>query len=403
MKNRRPNRAIRLASLAALLALAGCQGHGKYTTEGISNANKRMSELKSATEWDMARSQFLTGDLKKALESVDRSIGLNPTVAKSHTLRGRILIELGQLEQASASLQEALKIDAAHVDAHYFLGIVHERFSDAETALANYTAAANLDSGDPQYALAASEMLIDLGRLDEAERFLEERRKSFEQNAGVRQQLGHIALMRGDAKTAVKRFEEARTLAPDEPSMLEDLALAQVSAGMFGDAEYNLRRIMDNPKNKERRDLRHAQARCLAALNRPVEARQILLGLSTEEAGKNDPAIWTDLGEIAALLNDMARVRIVAARLIAIAPERADGYVLSAVWQRQDGRLDDALKNLDTATRLAPGKATAWMLRGMILQDQGRAREAADAYAQALAIDPANDSAQRMLANVSPE
>jgi Flp pilus assembly protein TadD len=403
MKIRRLDRAFRLLPLAGLLAFAGCQGHGKYTTEGIDNANKRMSELKSATEWDMARSQFLTGDLKKALESVDRSIALNPTVAKSHTLRGRILIELGQLEQASAALEEALKLDAAQTEAHYYLGIVHERFSDQEKALEHYTSAANLDPGDPQHALAASEMLIELGRLDEAEAFLTERRKAFEQNAGVRQQLGHIALMRGDAKAAVARFEEARTLAPDEPSMLEDLALAQVSAGMFAEAEYNLRRIMDEPKNKGRRDLRHAQARCLAALNRPVEARQILLGLSTEEAGKNDPAIWSDLGEVAALLNDMARVRIVSARLMSIAPERASGYLLAAVWQRQDGRQEDALRNLETASKLAPTNPTPWIMRGMILQDLGRGAEAADAFAQALAIDPGNESAQRMFANVEPE
>lgn len=403
MKKPLRHRVLPVLSAFSLAAFAGCQGHGKWTTEGIDNANKRVAELKSATEWDMARQQFMVGDLKKALESVDRSLALNPGVTKSHTLRGRILIELGQLEQATGALQRALEIDAANVDAHFYLGVVNERFRNTEKALEHHLAAANLDKSNPQYTMAAAEMMMELGRLDEAARFLGEHGKAFEHNAGVRQQLGHIALMQGEPAKAVAFFEEARLLAPDEPSMLEDLALAQVSAGMFAEAEYNLRRIMDAPKSKERRDLRHAQAKCLAALNRPVEARQILLGLSTEEAGKNDPRIWSDLGEVAALLNDMSRVKIVAARLIAIAPENEQGYLLSAVWQRQDGRHEDALKNLALASKLAPTNPTPWMLRGLILQDLGRGSEASEAFAQALAADPANKSAQKMFATVDPE
>src|SRR5689334_14733375 len=89
-----------LALAACLAALTGCAGHGQYTQEGIKTAEERLAQMKSGTEWQMAQQQFLAGDLDKALKTVDSSIGLNPKVAKSHTLRGRILIEKGQLEAA---------------------------------------------------------------------------------------------------------------------------------------------------------------------------------------------------------------------------------------------------------------------------------------------------------------
>lgn len=83
-------------------------------------------------------------------------------------------------------------------------------------------------------------MMIDLGRSDEAETYLTERGGSFENNAGVRQTLGHLAMMRSDSTKAVALFNEARLLAPDDNAILEDLARAQVAATQFADAESNL-------------------------------------------------------------------------------------------------------------------------------------------------------------------
>src|SRR5687767_5935812 len=89
-----------IVPVLALLTLAGCAGHGNYTQERVNAAGARMSQLKSGTEWQMAQQQFLAGELDKSLKTVDRSIALNDQVPKSHTLRGRILVEKGRLEEA---------------------------------------------------------------------------------------------------------------------------------------------------------------------------------------------------------------------------------------------------------------------------------------------------------------
>ncbi len=391
-----------VGALAIAAAVTGCApGHGKYTTQGIEAAQERMAVIKSGTEWDMAQQQFLAGDLSKALKSVNRSIEINDKVAKAHSLRGRILAELGQLEQAVASFERAIETDAAFVEAHYYLGVLHERFNDSDTALQHYEAAAALAPEEAQYTVAAAEVLIDQNRLDAAERLLESRAKQFQHNAGVRQTLGHLALMRGDAARAVRLFDEARLLAPDDHSILEDLAVAQVQAERFVEAEYSLRSLLSRKENEDRRDLRRLQARVMIALDRPVDARAILLALASDEHGRGDVETWIDLGQVALLLGDGPRVRIAASRVAAIDSQRFEGPMLSALWAHSRGDIDTALQQITRASALARGvDPTPMIVRASILREMGRFAEAESSLVEALTIDPAEPRARRMLAEV---
>jgi len=406
----RPTIARVSASRAALLAgsvfaVVGCaSGHGKYTTEGLNAAQERMAVIKSGTEWDMARQQFLSGELRKALASVDRSIEINDSVAKAHSLRGRILMELGQLESAVESFRRALVIDPAYVEAHFFLGVLHERFNEYDDALAEYQAASALDPSDAQYVIAAAEVLIDLGRLDAAERMLEDSAARFEHNAGVRQTLGHLALMRGDWGRAAELFDEARLLAPDDASVLEDLAVAQMRARNFVEAEYVLRQLMRDDERADRRDLKRLHARCLVELDRPVEARAILLGLTRDDEGLADADAWIDLGQVALMLGDQQRVRIAAARVAAIAPDRFEGPLLAALWKRMTGDIEGALASADDAVRLAGSRdPTPLVVRGSILKEMGRLAEAEASFVEALGVSPTDARARRMLAAVAED
>lgn len=378
-------------ALCAGLGLAGCSaGHGEYTQAHKDQANLRVAQMKSATEWDMAQQQFLAGDLKKALASVDRSIGLNTEVAKSHVLKGRILIEMGGLEPALASLDKAIELDAENTDAHYYRGIVFERFGQLDQALACYQRAAETDVTNPQYPLAAAEMLIELKRLDEAQDLLVGGAKRFDHNAGIRQTLGHIAMMRHDYTRAVDVFSEACRLAAEDPGLQEDLARAQIAAGMFAEAETTLNWVVSQDKQNRRRDLVQLQARCLIELDRPVEARNLLLRLTSDDRGTNDLDLWRDLGTVSVMLSDRIQLKRCAQRLMSIAPHSSDGYVLMAMWHRQMGDLNSALAAVRRARDLPGSNAPA--LEGILCHQLGRESEAKQAFALAAKRD--QDSAK---------
>lgn len=396
-----PTRTLRLAlaSGAALgiAALSGCGGHGKYTGEFLEQAELRVSQMKAATEWDMARQQFLSGDLEKALQSIDRSLTMDDTVAKSYVLRGRILIEMSRLEPALATLEKAIELNPGDPEAYYYSGIVYERISKPQEAYEAYTKAAETDPTDPQFPLAAAEMLIEQGRLDEAEALLTGQSAAFEHNAGMRQTLGHIAMMRSDTTRAIELFTEACLLGPGDAALREDLVRAQVSAGQFADADSGLRWLLKQPSHKDRRDLMHLRVKCLVGLDKPVEARTLLLGLLKDNDGGSDIPAWVELGNVSLMLNDQPRLREAAQRLVASAPGRAEGYVFLALWLRDNGQPDRAVAALSQALSVDKGNSDAALLQGIILQDMGRPAEAARAFRLALTRNPGDDQARQLL------
>lgn len=380
----------------SLVQLAGCAaGHGEHTSKAAQEGALKMSSVKSGVEYQIAHEQFMNGMLDKASRTIDGAIALNPKVAKSHVLRGRIMIERGELESARASLLQAEDLDASCVEAQYYLGIVHERFSQPEEALVRYTKAVALDPANAQYVVAAAEMMVQAKRYSDAETLIAMRSDSLANNAAVRQTAGHIALLQNQYDKAAELFSQARLLAPDDPSVVEDLVRAQMAAKRYADAEFNISVLMRDKANADRRDLKHWRAECLVALERLTDARAILDQLTAGDAGQADVQAWLAQGRVAAALGDQNRLRIAAQRVIALAPKRSDGYLMRALHLRAAGEFTGALAATDAAISVDEDAATPRLLRALILKDLGRDEEASKAVSQVLEISPFHATARR--------
>lgn len=390
----------RIAMLAlvcgGVMGLTGCHGNGKYTTEQANAAKEKLGQLKSGLEYQTAMGDFLAGDFAKASAAIDRSIALNDKVAKTWVLKGRIQMETGNLEGGLLALAKAEEIDPKHVDAQYFLGLVNERLERKEEALKRFQAAADLDRANPQYAIAAAETMIDLGRRGEAKTYLEGRGAQLANNAALRQTLGHIAMMDSKADEAVGLFNEARLLAPNDSGIIEDLVRAQVMVGRFADAEVNLQKLLKDPTTAKRRDLQLMRSRCLTQIERLVDAREILIKLCNDAAGSADIESWNDLGHVSYLLNDQSRVRQASAKLIAIAPKSAEGYVLRAMWEQKRGDARAAKDSVTKAISLQP-TTDSYLLLATISQELRETDGAKRALANALKLSPTNTTAKQML------
>mgnify|MGYP003571170235 CR=1 FL=1 len=398
--NRIGTYALAGAALGLVGLVTGCAGNGGYTSEHASLAKQKMSVMKAATEWDMARQAFLAGDLEKAIDKIDESMAYNDQVPKSHVLKGRILLEQGDIGGAIESLRTAEALDPQFVDAHYYLGVVHERLGELEKALTHYRLASEYDGYNPDYAVAAAEMLVDMGRLGEARSYLEGG-PSFEHHAGVRQTLGHIALIEGNPQEAVALFAEARLLAPSDDVVLEDLIRAQVATNNFREAEFNLSTLLSDEENAARRDLQHMRAQCLMALDRPVEARKIYYDLTKGQAGQADIEAWVGLGNVSYVLSDGRSLRRAASRVVALAPDRHEGYSLTALWFRSQGDNQSALESARDAVAAAPRDASVLAFEGMLLMEMGRLGEARESLASATSLEPGNPTFRQLLADTN--
>lgn len=393
---------IGIAGALTIISLGGCtSGHGQHTEKFRHEARDRMAGVKAATQWDMAHQQFMAGDLDKALRTVETSIAFNEKVAKSHLLKGRILLELDRLEPSIQSLSQAIALQPTDAEPHYYLGIINERLSDSESALAAYDKAAEIDPQNPQYVLAAAEMEIQLDRLADANDRLANASSTFEHNAGIRQTLGHIAMMQGNTDIALRHFEEACLLGPDDPGLLEDLSRVQLAMQDFSDAEYTLRRLMNETKNRE--DVERMLAHCLVALNRPVEARDLLVKRVKTDAGNSDVESWIDLGGVCLQIGDRYRLREAGTRVTSIAPNRPDGYMFTAWWHHLEGRTEDAVRVLERGARVTGAVSDLAVMQSLILRESGNPDRALRVLQVAQNADPNNALLERMVRTIQGE
>ena len=135
------------------------------------------------------------------------------------------------------------------------------------------------------------------------------------------------------------------------------------------------------------------------SLNRPVEARSLLLELTADKDAGRDCQVWIDLelcrgaqGQAAPAPGEHARGRAV--------PDRFEGYTLRALYNRLEGRPEESLKGADEAIERCGNDPNPYMLRSLVLQDLGRPFEAKQTIEQALANNPSSQRLQVMLAAI---
>lgn len=393
-------RTLTVLGLTALIAAAGCNTggqHSKHTSEGIKIAQKKINALKSSIEWETAERQFLAGDLDKSLRTLERSIAMTPDVPKCYVLKGRILIEKGAFEAAEQCLLTAESLDESNVDAQYFLGVIGERQSQFGKALTRYSTAMRLDPTNPQYVIAASEMHIQLGQVEQGEALLSEKATEFSSNAGIRHALGQLEMLRSQFEKANDYFTEARLLAPDDIMVMEDLARSQIACRRYGDAELNLGVLLKAPGNENRTDLQVLRVRCLAAMDRLAEARTLMGTVVAGASHSSDVSAWILYGNICARLEDPVRLRQAVQRIINLAPDRPEGYALRAMLLRMSNQQASALQAINTAISLNPNNPEQWVIRGLVQAESGDYAQSQRSLRTALKLDSANANATTLL------
>lgn len=398
--NTTTRRVLMLAVCVLPLSMTACGGErSKGHVKAVNAANDRWLSLRSNMMLKLAQQQFDTGDLDQSEKTLVEAISTDPKNARLYLLAGRLAIERGQLERSYTRLATAIELDASIPETYYFQGIVLQRWQRYDEALAAYQKASELQSDNPSFLLAVSEMFVSLNRVEEATALLKSRVRYFDQNAGIRVAIAQLALMRKDAAEASDYLKQASLLRPDDTQITENLAVAQLAAGQTVAAIETLERLCANPLLASRRDLQRSLANAYMQAGRTSDAKKAFVRLTQTNAA--DVESWIDLGQLAWSQEDQAGALLAANRAMSLAPKRHEGYVLAGlVWQKRD-RLDEALRLFDRAAELAPQSAEPVLLRGLALQRNGRKAEAAKAYAEALRREPSDSRAQQLLATVS--
>jgi len=171
------------------------------------------------------------GQTEAALREFDAACTLNDRYVEAHLNRAITLNDLGRYDEARTAFARAAELEEGRADR--FPAAVSAKLANAHLQVGDLYIAANAPAeAAEQYRSALSmrprftdirnklaEALIQLGRLEEAERELEVALDHNERYLHARLNLGLVLFRRGDPEGARRHWQRAREQEPDDPQV----------------------------------------------------------------------------------------------------------------------------------------------------------------------------------------
>jgi choline-sulfatase len=118
---------------------------------------------------------------------------------------------------------------------------------------------------------------------------------------------------------------------------------------------------------------------------------------ATLAAGKNYAPAEELLGSIWLLKKNYAKARQQFAHLTSVAPSNYGAHYNLGILAMQEGRAEEALSELQSASRADPGAAQAHAALGSLYKAQGDSARAREEFERAIALDPADQASRKSL------
>ncbi len=273
---------------------------------------------------------FDAGDYGLAANRFRRAARLQPASVDAHVGLAMSLCERHQWKRARREIEEAIKLQPDDSECHFVL--------------------ANILRGLRRFRDAVKEYANSLGALESDE-------LGSEAELAIRNNLGVTYLDLGLNAEAKKSLYRALDIGPEDPDVLQNLALAESRLGDFE--------------------------------------------LSSEhfwKAGSLDPSRWA---YIAGYLRSEKRLREAGEaerHAIEIDPGNADNYHDLGNILREAGHFEEAIGQFEMALGLEPRRVGSMFQMALCFADLGHYDRAEQALQRALALEPSSDKISRALA-----
>ncbi|QRK08496.1 zinc-ribbon domain-containing protein [Archangium violaceum] len=300
---------------------------------------------------------MLRKDAQKGLEAAERALDekqqsqLGPAeLSRARTLKGVALFQLARLPEAEQELRAAMDKDSSLLVKSYLARVLYaqRQFKDA---LPLYEAVAKAEPKNGEATEGYITSLMTLGKLDDAQRVVQEAVKAFPNNARIEYLHGRVDELRDSNISAEEHYTRA----------------------LKADAEFTEARV--------------ALGRFHLRLRRTDQAREQLEAVAVK--APDNALVHVGLGELALAENDDARAREAFERAVALDANLAAAHFGLSQLALRAGDLETAQKQADTALELDPYTLKGARLhRGIVLWRQGKLDEAITELQQAKQEEP---------------
>jgi tetratricopeptide (TPR) repeat protein len=344
--------------IASLTGCADLQGRDRLA------AQTRWNETRSQVKAKLAADQFQAGNLEAASSELAEADRLDPGGRDRVPLRVRILLAEGDIAAADRLLEEARRADPAQAELEYLLGVVRQQQQRWDEALVAYRAAADLNDEDPEYVAAAAQVLLQLGRANEALAYLEDASGKFGWTDAYQVALAECHEQLGQWSAAASAWQRVAYATEAEPVTQRRLAEALFRARRYVEAIPVLNALLEDGQPLVTTILRLMLGECYLAEGRVVAARAQAQAVLGDER------------------DNVRALRLLTRSLVAAGEH---GSALRAARRALAIDADDA-RTLELVTALA------WRL-----EDAALAKAASE---RLLAVEPENPVAQRILQQI---
>ena len=396
LKSKLPVACVALAVLMTGGVVGGCSSTKKPTSKQA--AHQHWDRARATVMYGLARDQYATGNFDPARKTADDALRIDPENGPLRVLSAKLAIEQGNLDRADKDLAVARKVNPKDAEADYLSGVVNQRWQKPEVALDFYSAASEKQTGELAYLLAKSEMLVLLGREEEALRTLQAKVVYFESSAAIRDAVGQLLIQFKKYDEAATVLRQASILAADDLLIHEHLAFALFFNKQYGEAVEPFKKTLKAEENAKRADLHLALGKSLLEIGRLREAKASLE--TSAQLDESNPQVWLALGRVALQLGDEKRAELSLKKASASDPASGEAKLLMGYLRLRQKRYNDALSNFQRAAALDTRDTTSLCMVGYTLQKLGRTTEATQYYAKALRIKPGDEMARKLLASV---
>lgn len=336
-----------------------------------------------------SNSSIGTGDLTEATKWYKDTLETDP---ESHlALTGLAIVDLLQsrLTVAADNVKQALEIQPGHVPALLVQSFVFSMKGKIQTSLDQLKHAAESAPDDSRVRAAMADRYARTGMAEQALAAYKRLAGSDDKDwaAVGLQGMGCVAQSRGDLTGAIEDWTKAQEIAPEDPSVLEDLGQAQLLAGNPAAAVTTLSRAVNGDltdwwgrgllaraylaTGDKAQALDHAK---VAAGLAPAEwSAHLVYGLALQSNGAMDEG--TRELEKAVTLRPGGKMP-------------AGYHAMLAEGLRRQGKKTEALAEYREAEKAAPAEGTYHRLAGELLTELNRPGEALAEYRKAVDLSP---------------
>jgi len=299
----------------------------------------------------LSYSFYRSGDEVNAIAEARTALSMDPQNAEAYRNVGLGLYSSGDYAGAIHAFRESLVRNPRAAYVHYDLGIALHDIGNSDAAAAEYRQALRLDRHLWEAHSNLGIVLHETGKLDEAIAEYHFAKRLAPHEPTVRNNLANTYCDRGDFDAAIREFRELYRMNPDWQQGHDRMAKAFMAKRDYQAAILQLRQaILQNPTGSvEHRVLGQA----LLLINQREEAIGEL-----RQAVALDPDSPLAHHYLGAALFELRRLEEAALEFreaLRLEATADDHYDLAACLMSM-GHNDDALAEMEIATRMAPGQ-----------------------------------------------